>query len=783
MVLTIAVGVAGVGVVGQAMVILGRAMADSQTSAQPAQITIMTAPFVDDRHAVLESLRGLPMVEKAEALSYYRLRINASDNGNGQPAEGKWQSFEWFAIPDFQNKEVDRINREGVPDHWPPQAGELLLERLAAKQLSVKLHDTVWIETPDSKQHRFTVNGTVRNPGRESATLSGIGSGFVSMETLQSAGLPAGYNTVTLRIAGDGTQEKTIRAVAADARELLRSHSVQVLSTWIPEPGKHWASDIVNSMGSILQSLGALALIAASFLVVNTMLAILSSQLRQIGVMQVLGADPDSLVRMYLAQAGILGLCSLAVGLPAGAAGARALTAQSNTLLNFTSGGYELSYTVIALQVAIGIGVPLLAAYWPVHRGTRISIRDAIGGPSAAGAGRSRFDRLMDRVRGLPRPLLLSLRNTFRQKGRLFLTLATLGLGGAIVVSVFSVHASLMNTLDQSMQYTQYDVRVATAEPAANAQLEEIARNVPGVADTELWGQLQAYRVMPDGTESSQMTVEALPADSKFIRPHMLEGEWLSPGDEEGLVVDSYLLRKHPGLQIGDSVTLSIDGRKTEWRVKGFARKTVGFPVSYMTKEGLRRATGDSDRSSLLHLSLEVHDEASQSKAEGELKTRLMEAGLEVSYSELTHEMRAVHEARMNIVVVFLSAMAVLLSAVSALGLTGTMSLNVMERTREFGILRCIGAGDKAVIGIVVAEGAFLGVLGWSAGCLAAWPVTLWMCHAVGISLYQAPLDAIYSWTGVFFWLGSAVVLASLASLAPAWNAIRLSVREVLAYE
>lgn len=778
---TIAVGVTGIGVIGHAVDVLRSAMSNSVLSVEPSQITIQTAPFFDD--GIVDELREHPDIFHAEAFHFYRMRINTEDDGQGQPAAGAWKNFEIFARADYRNLQIDKMTPEEVDGEWPPAEGELLLEHLSTKYLGVKLHDPVWIETPDSELHQFYVDGTVRNPGRESSTLSRVGSGFVSVDTLESLGLPAGYNMISIRLLSESTEMKQFETIAEEAREILQEHSIQVESTWIPEPGKHWAADIVLSMGSILQILGALTLLASAFLIVNTMLAILSSQYRQIGVMQVLGADPESLVRLYLVQAGIFGLLALAVGLPAGYIGARVLTGQSNYFLNFSTDEYSFSYKILGLQVAIGLGLPLLAAYLPVLNGTRISIREAISGVSSRPVRRTVLDQILESIRELPRPLLLSLRNTFRQKGRLLLTLATLGLGGGIVISVFSVQASLTNTLDQSLLYADYDVRITTIKPQEESVLSEIALQIPDAVETESWGLISTYRVYEDGVESAQLTVHALPSDTDFIHPQMIEGEWLSPGEDDTIVIDSYLLRQFPDLHVGDQLVLKMDGNELTWRIKGFTRKTIGEPVSYITKEGMLRAIDDDSLASLIHLRINEHDAVSQLAAESELKKRLKDEGIEVSRAENTSEMRSIQEARMNIVVVFLSMMAVLLSVVSILGLVGTMSLNVMERTREFGILRCIGASDSAVARIVIAEGAILGVLGWGIGCLLALPVSYWLCQAVGISLYQAPLDLVYSWTGVGFWFVTAIVSASLASVAPAWNAIHLPTQDVLGYE
>jgi putative ABC transport system permease protein len=784
-VLTIAVGVAGVGVIGQLLYVLRHAMENSIKAVQPSQITMFTVPFQDG--GITDRLLKLPQVAKAETLSYYQIRVNPSTNAEGQPEASQWQNFELFALPNFIDKQIDRIAPNAVQgaDDWMPQSGELLLERLAAQHLGVKRYDSLWIETPDSELHRFQVDGTVRNQGRESATLSGLGSGFVSMETAEEIGLPAGFNMIVLRVQGDGMDENLLESVAASSRELLRDQSIEVLSTWIPEPGKHWASDIVMSMASILQSLGSLVLVASAVLVVNTMLAMMSSQLRQIGVMQVLGATRSSLVGMYLTQALLLGLLALVICLPLGYVAAGAVLSQTNTLLNFEADGYGLSKGVLALQIAIGVGIPLLSAYVPVLKGTSISAREAIGGAGVLYSPGRRYliDRLVESIRGLPRPFLLSLRNTFRQKGRLLLTLVTLSLGGAVVISVINVHASLNHALEQSMQYANYDVRVRMELPQDAGRLNEIGMKTQGVYKTETWGRIQAHRMHTGGVEGAELTLEALPPDSELIRPRMLEGEWLSPGEDKALVFDSYLLRKHPDLRVGDLIQLKINDKITTWYIKGFARKTVGEPVSFITMEGLERATENADRAALLHLVTKDHGADFQSAAESQVKELLKDEGIKTASTELTTEMRKVQTARMNIVIVFLSTMAVLLSIVSAIGLAGTMSLNVLERTREFGILRSIGASDSSVAGIVVAEGTLLGVLGWMAGCVLSLPATVWMCRSVGISLFQAPLDMVFSWRGIAFWLVAAIVLSALASLAPAWNAARLSVREILAYE
>jgi putative ABC transport system permease protein len=111
------------------------------------------------------------------------------------------------------------------------------------------------------------------------------------------------------------------------------------------------------------------------------------------------------------------------------------------------------------------------------------------------------------------------------------------------------------------------------------------------------------------------------------------------------------------------------------------------------------------------------------------------------------------------------------------------MSLNVLERTREIGVMRAIGASDGSVFQVVVTEGLLIGLLSWLCGAVVAFPLGQVLSNAIGAITMKIGLDYIYSLNGLGMWLVIASVLAVLASLLPARNASRVSVRNVLAYE
>ncbi|MCP4589682.1 MAG: ABC transporter permease, partial [bacterium] len=171
------------------------------------------------------------------------------------------------------------------------------------------------------------------------------------------------------------------------------------------------------------------------------------------------------------------------------------------------------------IQIAVGLSVPVLAALSPVLGAARISPHQAIGNYGiGAGFGRGWLDRLMGRIRFLPRPMTLSLRNTFRRKARVVMTLLTLSLGGVIFIMVMSVGKSLNYTIDVLLQDFGDDVSVRFGRPYRVDRLVEVTESVPGVVAAEVWERSGAMLLQENG-EELQTYLWGVPPDSVMFRP------------------------------------------------------------------------------------------------------------------------------------------------------------------------------------------------------------------------------------------------------------------------
>jgi putative ABC transport system permease protein len=137
----------------------------------------------------------------------------------------------------------------------------------------------------------------------------------------------------------------------------------------------------------------------------------------------------------------------------------------------------------------------------------------------------------------------------------------------------------------------------------------------------------------------------------------------------------------------------------------------------------------------------------------------------------------------LDILVTFLLIMALLTALVGSMGLTGTMGMNVLERTREIGVMRSIGAADREIMRTVIVEGVIIGGISWLLGSLLSLPFTYLLSDIISLAIFGSPITVNFTAAGFIIWLLVVLALSALASILPARNAARLTIREVLAYE
>jgi putative ABC transport system permease protein len=775
-VLSIAVGVSAVGTIAGAATLLERNLQEGYADTLPSHAALFTAsPFDRD---IVDIVRGMPDVDEAQGRRSITVRMVT---GPDETLE-----LQLTALPDFTDQPMDVV--VPVTGSFPPGRGEIVFERSSSRLTPIVEGAPVTIQLPGGRERSLTAGGLAKEPGTSPAFYFGRLLGYVTFETLEDLGFGDALTELRIRVSspepGREPTRDEARAVSREVRDRLERAGTQVAFTQVPEPGQHPSQDLLDAVFVILGAIGALSLVVSGFLVVNTISAILAQQTRQIGIMKAVGARDGQVAGVYLGIVLAYAAIALAISLPLGALGAWGLTVFSASLLNFDATRFFLPPHVLALEVGIGLLVPLLAAAVPVWRGVRVTVREAVASTGIGDAfGASRFDRMLQRLRGPSRPTLLSIRNTFRRKTRLALTLAALMFGGAVFMSVFTLRASLVATLEDTFRYFNYNVQVELTEPSRTSLLVAAAERVPGVVAAEPWTFASAQRERPDGTRSGNNLVFGLPAGAQTVRPVVEEGRWLLPEDGNAVVVTRNFLDDEPDVGVGDRITLASKGRDAEWTVVGIVQSPTRRPFLYAPSTSLEVLTRETGKASILMVVADDGDPAREKEVAAAVRAELELAGFAVSSTTTASEIRSTIDALFDTMVAFVSVMSIILGVVGGLGLTGTMTMNVVERSREIGVMRAIGARDRAVLLVFLAEGLLIGLLAWLVGVAISLPISKVLADALGEAFLQRPLAFTPSVDGLGTWLVVVAILATFASLLPSWRATRLAVREVLAYE
>ena len=161
----------------------------------------------------------------------------------------------------------------------------------------------------------------------------------------------------------------------------------------------------------------------------------------------------------------------------------------------------------------------------------------------------------------------------------------------------------------------------------------------------------------------------------------------------------------------------------------------------------------------------------------------LQDRGFKLNSIEAGQVMREESSEPINILIIFLLMMALLTAFVGSIGLTGTMGMNVLERTREIGIMRAIGAVDLEIIKSVVIEGMLIGLITWVLAIGLSYPISGLLLGIISDAMMGSEMDLTFTTQGMVIWLGVVIFLSFTASILPARNAARLTIQEVLAYE
>jgi putative ABC transport system permease protein len=341
--------------------------------------------------------------------------------------------------------------------------------------------------------------------------------------------------------------------------------------------------------------------------------------------------------------------------------------------------------------------------------------------------------------------------------------------------------------IDKISRYFLADVNLTLDRPYRTDEVQRLLRQVPGVARVEGWGSARSELVLADGSAGETVQLLAPPVGSQLVEPIMLKGRWLIPGDENAIGLNERFMNRYPDLEIGDTIRLRVNGEDSDWVVVGFfqlAGQSSGY-LAYANYEYLSRLINLSNQATTFRI-VSTQKDLTQEQQEAlgqEIESHLRKRSIRIVDITAGQFLSTTAASGFSTLTAFMLFLAGLTALVGSIGLAGTMSMNVLERTREIGVMRAIGASNRILIKMVLTEGILIGMLSWLIGSLLAFPISRLLTDSVSLAIFGMTSALSFTTTGFLLWLVAVVVLSILASLLPARNAARLTIREVLAYE
>ena len=801
-------GVFALGLVFGLSGVLGERLTRAHREALPSHITFQGGPFSPETVDAIEAERG---VERAQGEIVVHLLWRFEDRVHRASDDGGtgWRDGTLVARADYEEQTIDLL-RDPASTH-PLEAGwigerlphnhlyALGLDRLSMEHFAVAPGRVIQVKA-GSRHRRASVEGAVHaydvlSPAwGGTATFYGAPESAVWLTSYRNGAVSQGampFNRLQVRL------ETFTRADAKETAERIEARlermGLEVVSYEIKDPRQHPMQEQVDAVLIVLGVMGTLSLGLSGFLIVNVINAILARQLQQIGVMKAVGATLLRIVRIYLGITLVYGGLALLLAVPLGLVGAQLVAVWLLDSFNVTLNAWQPQPLAVGVQAAVGLTVPPAAALAPVLNAARITVREAIDDYGLGDTfGEGPVDRAMSQLRGLPRSVALAMRNAFRRKRRVVLTLVMLSFSGAMFTTVLSTHTALKRTFHIIFEL-EGDVAVSIERPHPAGRLIEITQKVAGVQRVEVWQEHLGTASRPDplrtpgsdpgGREVLSLVLTGVPSGSRFFHPRILAGRDLRSGDGRAILVNNRLVAEE-NVAIGDLLELQIDGTPSEWTVVGsYLSLNVLQDVCYVPREALGRETHSRGEGTVVKALTHADGTAAERRVIEGLTAALERQNVEVAGSYSTSQQWQESQSAFSVLIYLLLAMAILVALVGSIGLMSTMSINVVERTREIGVMRAIGATPRTIVAIFVAEGVLVGALSW----LLALPFSAVGAYGlgavVGQAIVQIPLDFSYSVGGVLLWLLIVIALSALASLWPAARATQVSVRESLAYE
>jgi putative ABC transport system permease protein len=761
---TIAAAVVGVSIFAMPS-LMDRAMADRIEEDRLHDVRVFSGDVVLDA-SDLRALEQIDGVDVVDSRTTFPTRLFIGDRREDVLVVG---------VGSFDNQEVNAVVVDEGAAPGPDQA-----VTDAQNQRSGRFDGTVGtvveIEDTSGRLHEVTISGEgdtlvfSQFAAAERAVL------YVPQETANDLAGSVGVTSVELTV-DDPTQGE---AIAEAVRSKLIELDPTIVFSQLPdvrEAGTWPGQDQFDNFAVLFYVGAGLALISAMVLISNTMTTMVAEQVREVAIMKTIGGRRRQITRSFLSTVLLLALMGSVLGVAIGVPFSNWMVGIVGRQFFGVDPTWGVSVPVIIIGLVVGVVGSVLAALPALRRASRISVRqglDASSGLSESGV----VDRAMRRLPHLPHNARVGIRNVTRRRARTVGTLVQIGLAVGVALGFLTLGVTIATITRDTWDSMSWDVLVIQR---SNVELDDQAGELVGRIDgAEVVHQTLYNNLEVDG---AQLESWGIPADSPLFDPDLDAGRWLEPTDAgQNVAVVGRALAATSGLSVGDRLTVGTARGTAELEVIGIDGRLMNNGTTiYLPLSTFQDLLARSDANTFwVHSSDQAEPAIDRLAATAE--DDLAAAGYPVR-TEIHYVERAANLATNRQLVSVLAIMGVPIVAIGMIGLVNLMTMNVIERTREIGILRCIGAGSRDIRRIFRTEALAIAFGGWLLSIPLGWLIgrtLLWVVNEVfnfgslpfGFPLWYLPVALVATLT-----------LAALVVIAPVRRAARLKPGEALRYE
>lgn len=769
--MSLILGITGFGVVFTSFSILDRELVDNYLKVEPASFQIETRGV---SLRTLEALGKLPGVGKVE--------MRKELKGKMLLPGGKWMPLELKVIDNFESQKMNKVRK--VSGNWPPGKGEILLEQDVFTFTAFKIGGSSSITTLKTSPKNFRITGKVHDPAEAPAHMEYTVYGYISAQSLSLIGENQKMTTLLVLVNGDTMDKALINRTAGEVRRFLAEEGVHIEGTFIPEPGKHPHFSQMASFLYILSMFGVFALILSTVLLMNMVSSIMTGQIKQIGILKAIGAGSWQISSLYFIFIGVFCLAGLLVGIPLSVLAGQSYSRVAAAELNFIIYNDTVPFEIYLLIFGIGLAVPLTAVSITITGTVSRSVMEALRFTEVKAEKNKRnlFDRLLEKIGSSSRVFMVSLKNTFRKKKRLLLTLLILSLGGAFFIAPYIIRSSLNRTIDKAVSDRNYQIEMVFKGSYNEDDVKNVLAEYDEISGIELVDFYSARTGRPGGGEINLAVIGIEAGDTALAFP-VTRGRWLRDEAEASVVLNPMSANLFKDSRIGDTILLSIGEKQLTGIIRGVVNEVAAPPVFYMPKDFMAGEFKPDERRKGVYIQTNSLLAEDIDDLLIRLETDFPSRGMQIQFSASIYDRQKSMNEHLTIVMNFLQFISLFLIIIGALSIISSMGMNLMERKREIGILRSMGATPHGIVKIVFMEGIIIGLLSYLAA-LGIAPLLGYFSGNVMAGIFlKTKMIFTFSIEGAVIWLIITVLFTSIAGIWPAMKATRLPVSEAVSYE